>query len=52
MSICQIYIEEALDKAIQYYGIEGCQEAIIRVYKHMPWIQEMLLNCLNERICK
>ena len=52
MSITQIYIEEALDKAIQFYGIEGTQEAIIRAYKNMPWIQEMLLNRLNERICK
>jgi len=48
--ITDILIIDAIDKAIAYYGLEGTEEAIRRVYTLMPDLQKKLIDELKRRI--
>jgi hypothetical protein len=50
MQLITVLLEDALAKAMQHYGIEGTEEAINRVYKHMPTVRRALLTLLNRKL--
>jgi len=51
-NITDILAQESIDNAIAYYGIEGTEEVIKRVYGNMPKIKNTLLDALWKRIKK
>lgn len=51
-NIVDILIQEGIDKAISYYGLEGTEEVIKRVYSQMPKLRDNMLTELWKRIRK
>lgn len=40
-------VKESVEKSIRYYGLEGCEEAICRVYTSNPTIKRKMLAYLK-----
>ena len=49
-NIVDLLIQDSLERAIKYYGLEGCEEAIKRVYKLQPTIQQKMLQHLWNKL--
>lgn len=41
--IVESFLEDAVRNAVSYYGIEGCEEAIKRVYTQHPTVKARFL---------
>ncbi len=41
--IVELLLEESVRNGVKYYGIEGCEEAIYRVYTQNPTLKARLL---------
>ena len=48
-NISTILIWEAINEAIKYYGVEGTEEIIKRVYSQHPILRDNMLNELKRR---
>lgn len=42
-NIVNLMVQEGIDRAIAFYGIEGTEEVIKRIYSDIPKIKENLL---------
>ncbi len=50
--LIQALVNDAVNKAIQHYGIEGSIQVIEEVYQCMPEVKKALLNNIKDRLKK
>ena len=50
--LVKVLIQDALKRAIDYYGVEGASEAITRVYVRHLVLRDAMLEELNKRFIK
>ena len=48
-NISDLLIWEAINEAIKYYGIEGAEETIKKVYSQHPTLRDNMLKELKRR---
>jgi len=45
--LSEALIEDSIRNAVNYYGIEGCEEAICRVYTQNPTLKARFMQTFN-----
>ena len=50
--LVDLLITNAIENAIKYYGIEGCEEAICRVYSQNPTAKTRFLTVFRQKYRK
>jgi hypothetical protein len=48
--IIKLIAKDNIKRAIEYYGMEGTEDAIKRAYNKMPTLRDFVLECYKEYI--